>query len=968
VLSRLRSEYWQDLISLVQDTPGGYICTHRLGTELDTTTHTGAGPARLCIKAARAINVLIATHDIRSPSLMNGARMTLIGRKSEMDRIRSVIQTSRESALSIIGRRGMGKSSLLSEIPRLSDYRTIFLRASSAESTWKFSGLTALLNGIGDPVLRVLSDQLLQAAAEMDVPAVSAQFLHGLHERPSGKTVIVIDDADQLDPGTQAVLGFLSHRLAGTGTTLITSSRVERSDSPYRSIPTLRLPPLDYKDTVRMLASIPATHAPTAAIHAIAAVVRGNPLAAVELYTVLLERHSEGKYTLPIPMACSGSFEADYAAVVGSLSPAARQVLNLVSLSYRSNLFTLERLCSGLWAGLDELLAGDLASRSGPYLAIRDQMLRGYVYASLPFSVRTALHRTLAETARGEDPYAHPWHQSFSAPDRQTALGLRRSATELIRAGEVAFAVEYIERTLMIDPSGEEAARSLATVAELLFNRGEFVFARRYLEWAQQLTRNPALVLQLAGLAFEVQFIQGIAVRSALVLRLVKEFGQHDPAYAARLLAAGSLYYAERWEPEDALRLLDQLQAFRGAASSGCLAVADCAAMLTDLILGKTAQLPRFREASSAAAATTLTRARALSYAEHYSAAQEAYALLLSSVEGGECNWRITAEYLAVDNEIRAGNVGKAVLLIDRLEQTDPEAKYHRGMRLIFRVWRANSLGDEERAQACIADAHHFSGEDSHPAFTAQLAACQGQFALMRGNLAEAFAQLSRAAEIGAAFANPSLLRCEADLVEVLIRLGRHSEAIQAFCGLEDRSTGLRSPWLVTAIARSRAMLADGEESLRLFTLALESRRTPDSLLERARTLLCYGERLGGLGRLGEAQSALLRAKVLFDEAGADAWTQRIDSLLLDERIGHTRVPANQAMLTLADHERVLAQMVARGMRNKEIASTLFVSVRTVEVRLTGIYRKLGVESRAQLTALAAGKAAGRQPYVLPLL
>jgi DNA-binding NarL/FixJ family response regulator len=56
-------------------------------------------------------------------------------------------------------------------------------------------------------------------------------------------------------------------------------------------------------------------------------------------------------------------------------------------------------------------------------------------------------------------------------------------------------------------------------------------------------------------------------------------------------------------------------------------------------------------------------------------------------------------------------------------------------------------------------------------------------------------------------------------------------------------------------------------------------------------------------------------------------------------------------------------------MRNKEIASSLYVSVRTVEVRLTSIYRKLGVESRAQLTALAAGKeTAVRDAYVLPVL
>jgi DNA-binding CsgD family transcriptional regulator len=205
--------------------------------------------------------------------------------------------------------------------------------------------------------------------------------------------------------------------------------------------------------------------------------------------------------------------------------------------------------------------------------------------------------------------------------------------------------------------------------------------------------------------------------------------------------------------------------------------------------------------------------------------------------------------------------------------------------------------------------------------------------------------------------------------VEVLVRLGRHREATQALYRLESRSVGLRSPWLLTAVARSRAMLADGEQSLQLFSHALEGRSAHDSLLERARTLLCYAERLGAFGRLRDARDGLLRAKVMFDEAGADAWTQHVDSLLLDERVEPARAPGNPAMLMLADHERALAQMVARGMRNKEIAATLYVSVRTVEVRLTAIYRKLGVESRAQLTALAAGKeAAAREPYVLPVL
>lgn len=897
--------------------------------------------------------------------------MSLIGRSKELERILSVIRGPKDSALTVVGRRGEGKSALLSEIPRLSDYRTVFMRASASESDWPLSGLTALLNGIDDPVLNRFADELLHdSTGAMNVPTVSTMLLNGLHQRSSSRTVIVIDDADQLDPSSQAVIGFLARRLSGTDMALFISVREESAESPFASLPVLRLKTLNYNDTVRMLESIPARQTVTAAVHAVAAATQGNPLAAVELYTCLLERQAEGKYALPVPLPCKGSFESEFAATVGGLTVAARHVLDLLSLSCRSDIATLEKVYSQLWPGIDELLATGLASRTGPHLRIQDQLLRGYVFAAMTPAVRTANHRAMADAADPTDPYARRWHLSFTALERQTPFGLLRFAVDLIRSGEVAFAVEYIERALTINPWEAETAARLTTVAELLFNRAEFVYAKRYLAWAQRVTRNPALVLRLTGLAFEIQFIQGAAVRSSMVLRLAKEFGKHNPAYAASLLTAGSLYYAERWELEDATGLLRYAEEFQDFASADCLAVAGHVRLLIEAIGGNTEHVGRKHESGgSETVATLLVQGRALSYAEHHVAAQEAFARVRNSLEPSNINWRETADFLAVDNEIRAGNVRTAVRLIEDLELSEPETKYHRGMRHIFRVWRAHALGDEELARVYVAEAQRFSGAESHPAITAQLAACQGHFALMRGDLAESFAQLSRAAEIGMAFGNPTLLRCEADLVEVLVRLGRHREATQALFHLESRSVGLRSPWLMMAVARSRAMLADGEQSLHLFSQALEGRNAHDSVLERARTLLCYAERLSAFGRLRYARDGMLRAKVMFDEAGADAWTQHVDSLLLDERVEPARAADNPAMLMLADHERALAKMVARGMRNKEIAASLYVSVRTVEVRLTAIYRKLGVESRAQLTALAAGKdAAAREPYVLPVL
>jgi DNA-binding CsgD family transcriptional regulator len=894
--------------------------------------------------------------------------MSLIGRNRELDRILAVIRGPKESALTVVGRRGVGKTALLSEIPQLSEDRTVFLRASASESDWPLSGLTALLNGIDDPVLNRVAEELLRdSTGIMDVPTVSTMLLNGLHQRSSSRTVIVIDDADQMDPSSQAVIGFLARRLSGTDIALFASVRDESQDSPFNSLPALHLNALNYNETVRMLESIPARQTATAAVHAVAAATQGNPLAAVELYTCLLERQAEGKYALPIPLPCKGSFESEFAATVGSLTPAARHVLDLMSLSCRSDIATLEKVYGELWTGVDELLANGIVSRSGPHLRIQDQLLRGYTFATMTPAIRTANHLALADAAGDADPYARRWHRSFTALERQTPFGLLRFAVDLIRSGEVSFAVEYIERALTINPWEAETAARLSTVAELLFNRGEFVYARRYLDWAQRVTRNPALILRLTGLAFEIQFMQGAAVRSSMVLRLVKEFGQHDPAYAARLLAVASLYFAERWEHEGAHSILQHAEQFQDAASAECLALFERAQVLIDVINAKTEHVTRKHDGrGSDSIATLLVQGRTLSYAEHHDLAQEAFAMVRNLADAANINWRATASFFAVDNEIRAGNVRTAVKLIEDLELDEPEAKYHRGMRHLFRVWRAYALGDEALAKVYVAEAQHFSGAESHPAITAQLATYQGHFALIRGNLAEAFAQLSRATDIGAAFGHPGLLRCEADLVEVLVRLGRHREATQALLRLESRSVGLRSPWLASAITRSRAMLADGEQSLQLFSQALEGRNPHASLLERARTLLCYAERLSAFGRLREARDGLLHAKVLFDEAGADAWTQHVDSLLLDERV---EPAGNAAMMMLADHERALAKMVARGMRNKEIAATLYVSVRTVEVRLTAIYRKLGVESRAQLTALAAGKeAATREPYVLPVI
>jgi DNA-binding CsgD family transcriptional regulator len=54
----------------------------------------------------------------------------------------------------------------------------------------------------------------------------------------------------------------------------------------------------------------------------------------------------------------------------------------------------------------------------------------------------------------------------------------------------------------------------------------------------------------------------------------------------------------------------------------------------------------------------------------------------------------------------------------------------------------------------------------------------------------------------------------------------------------------------------------------------------------------------------------------------------------------------------LTPQERQVAALVRQGLSNRDVAAQLFVSPRTVDFHLRGCFAKLGVTSRAELSAL----------------
>jgi DNA-binding CsgD family transcriptional regulator len=125
----------------------------------------------------------------------------------------------------------------------------------------------------------------------------------------------------------------------------------------------------------------------------------------------------------------------------------------------------------------------------------------------------------------------------------------------------------------------------------------------------------------------------------------------------------------------------------------------------------------------------------------------------------------------------------------------------------------------------------------------------------------------------------------------------------------------------------------------------------PD-LLERAHVLVEYGAELSRAGRRTEARGPLVQGLDLagrFDARPLVATAQR-ELKLIGLRPRRTAATGRDALTT---SELRVATLAAEGAANREIAQTLFVTTRTIEVHLTSAYRKLGIEGRGQLaTAL----------------
>ncbi len=191
------------------------------------------------------------------------------------------------------------------------------------------------------------------------------------------------------------------------------------------------------------------------------------------------------------------------------------------------------------------------------------------------------------------------------------------------------------------------------------------------------------------------------------------------------------------------------------------------------------------------------------------------------------------------------------------------------------------------------------------------------------------------------------------------IAAGRLEEADDWATRAFDHAAALRLPagQVRGAMARAEVLLAR-EQAADAAELALEAVATGDRVgapRDAVEARLLAGRALTAAGKRPQAVEVLQRAAA---DATRGCAFQIRDAAAAELRTLGVRLPTagrsgqqRNGQAALSKREREIAELVAEGRSNKQVAAALFLSDRTVEYHLSAVYKKLGVRSRTQLAA-----------------
>jgi len=924
----------------------------------------------------------------------------IVGRDPELRTIGEFLNglTTSSGVLLLEGEPGIGKTTVWLAgrgEARRRGYRVLSCRPIQTETPLAFVALADLLGPVLDealthlpsPQVRALEVALVRAEAGGERPdrrAISAAVLGIIRGIAAVAPVLLaIDDLQWLDRPTARVLEFVIRRLAEEPFGVLATSRTGE-EAPFeldRILPPgypqrLTVGPLSVGSLQPILRSQLGLTFSRLVLLRIHQASGGNPFFALEIAREIRAQGEEprGAQPLPVPSALSDAARARLA----KLSARVRRRLPVVAFLAQPTIGLVDEAFADperARSDLDRASRAGVIQISGDRIRFSHPLLAAAAGAEATPEQRRRLHRRLAEIV--PDPEERARHLALATvrPDAGAAALLDGAARAARARGAPEVAAELSEEAGRLTPRNEEAdlTRRRLDAADHYFAAGENERARELLEAvveaatsrsdrAEALLRLGILRYHADDQAAAVALLEQALENSGDDLILRSEIEQH---LSWAVSVAGDI-------PRGAEHARTALELAERRRDRGALSRALAMVSITNFFLGggvdtrmmrRSLALEEWNEPIPAEWRPSFLHGYMLKHTSQLPAARDVLEGVRSRLEaqGDEAALPFLLFQLT-ELECWAGNLERAADYAERGHALAIETG--QGLTLAFLLYsralvdahrghtdRARSLAEEGLAIAQrggLYPAIQFNASvlafidlsvGDHPAVHARL-----------GPLADMVAS--------AGMAEPGIVRFVPDEIEALIALGELEGAASILEPFEARARALQRTWSLATAARCRGLLEAAHGNLPTAIGVLEEglhhHEKVGEPFELARTLLVAGQ-INRRNRQKRASKQVLeRALRIFERLGAPLWAQKARAELA--RVGIRP----SAPLGLTPTEERVAQLVANGKTNREVAAELFLSSRTVEDNLSRIYRKLGVRSRAELARTFASRDGSR--------
>ncbi len=906
----------------------------------------------------------------------------VLGRQAELDQVTAMLDAvlAGPSAVVVEGPAGIGKTTVWQaalQAARARSFTVLAAYAAQSEAALPFAGLIDLLEGVPEaglsglptPQRRALEVALLRREPEetgVDQLAVSLATLELLRAvTVNAPLVIGVDDLQWLDPATARVLAFALRRLHHERVGLVVSVRAEHADrlplpveqalpEPRRLV--LRVGPLPVGVLDQLLRERCGLALARPVLLRLYEVCGGNPFYALELARLLPTGATLAPgEALQVPTTLAGLLRSR----LQQVPDRARGLLLATAALAKPTTALLEQV----GGDLDEVLAAGIVEQDGALVQFAHPLLGSLVYADATPQQRRQIHRLLAELLAEPEEQALHLALGTQDPDERTAARLEDAAQRAAARGAPDAAAELAEHASRLTPASWSLAdcRRRLAASDYHARAGNGPHARALLqELIAHLPPGAARAKALAALAdlvtddsWEGLFTQAAAEADddlALRAHIERQHGarkgiasdltaweRHTQAAVALAEAAG--------DPERLSRALANLGTVRMLRGRGVQHELMARALALESSAGEVAieESPTFEFGMQLLFADEFDQARHLLQGEAARALQRGsvYArgdalLHLTEVEIRTGNWHLADQYASECLELER----QADIM-----NWEPAALYARALvdAHLGRVEAARAAAEQGSARAAAMNDDIFRVQNEY---------VLGFLELSLGDPARAHTRLSPL--VGALHAmgvgEPTVFPVLPDEVEALISMGKLDQAEPLIEELDAQGRALDRAWALATAARGRGLLAaargDPPGALAHLQLALQEHKRVPRPFELARTLRAQGMVLRRDKQKTAAKAALEQALGIFARLGALLWIEATKAEL--GRVGlRPAAPVGVSGITAA--EARVAELVAAGRTNREVAGELFMSPKTVEAHLSRIYRKLGVRSRAEL-------------------